>query len=91
MATSTTVQQKQQTPPGFLTVQFQEIQEPGTYVNQRGEMFRVPQDALADGRSPLITWETQENNTVTRISQEPWLPISKARQLAADADLPVRF
>lgn len=76
---------------GFLTVAFDEIEEPGVYVNQRGDMFRIPPDGLAEGRSPLIAWECDEGNLVTRISENPYTPISKCRQLAADADLPVRF
>lgn len=76
---------------GFISLPFDEIDEPGVYVNQHGEMFRVPPDSLAEGRSPLIVWETTESNLVSRISEDPYASISKCRQLAADADLPVRF
>ena len=54
-------------------------------------MFRIPPDGLAEGRSPLITWEAAEEKFVTRISDDPWTPISKARQLAASTNLPVNF
>ena len=76
---------------GFLTVQFSEISSPGVYVTQRGEMFRVPGDALAEGHSPVLTWESLEGSLVCRISDDPYCPISKCRQLTADADLPVNF
>lgn len=76
---------------GFLSCRFDEIEKPGVYVNQRGEMFRVPEDALAEGRSPLLIWESADGNLVTRISDNAYSAISKCRQLAADADLPVNF
>lgn len=76
---------------GYLSVRFDEIEHPGVYVTQRGEMFRVPPDGLAEGRSPLLIWESAEGNLVTKISDNAYIPISKARQLTADLDLPVNF
>jgi len=76
---------------GYLTCRFDEIEHPGVYVTQRGEMFRVPQDALAEGHSPLVVWETIDGNLVTRISENAYSALSKCRQLAADRDLPVNF
>jgi len=76
---------------GFLTVRFSEIQSPGVYVTQRGELFRVPREALAEGLSPILAWESVAGNIVSRISEDPYCPISKCRQLTADADLPVNF
>lgn len=83
--------QRQSIEHGFLSCRFDEIEKPGVYVNQRGEMFRVPDDALAEGRSPLLIWETADGNLVTRISDNAYTSISKCRQLAADGDLPVNF
>ena len=78
-------------PHGFLTCQFGEIEEPGVYVTARGDMFRVPAEALAVSHSPLLLWESKSDRMVKRISTDPYCPISKCRQLAADADLPVNF
>ena len=77
--------------PGFLSIPFHDINLPGVYVTQRGEMFRVPSEALAEGRSPLLVWESVEGSIVSRISEDPYTPISKCRQLAADADINVNF
>jgi hypothetical protein len=82
---------KTRIPQGFMSCQFDEIEEPGVYVTQRGEMFRVPPEALAEGHSPLLLWESNEGRVVTRINSDPYAPISKCRQLAADADLHVNF
>lgn len=71
---------------------FAEIHEPGTYVSvTTGNLFRVPEDALVSNRSPLIEIVSHSGTMVSKISDDPWLPISKARQLAADADLSVNF
>jgi len=77
--------------PGFLTTDFTNITSPGVYVTQRGEMFRVPNEALSEGHSPILSWENMESSVVTRISEDAYAPISKCRQLAANADLPVKF
>ncbi len=89
MATSTTQRNTQK--QSFPTFPFEEIQEPGVYVTQHGEMFRIPPEALAEGHSPLITWVNESSNMVTFITNDVWTPISKIRQLAANADLKVNF
>jgi len=76
---------------GFLTVQFPDIHLPGVYVTQKGEMFRIPREALAENRSPILAWGNLEGSLVTRLAEDPYTPISKCRQIAADADLPVSF
>ena len=89
MATSTT--QKKTQRQTFPTFPFEEIQEPGVYVTQHGELFRIPPEALAEGHSPLITWVNESSNMVTFLTNDVWTPISKIRQLAANADLKVNF
>ena len=89
MTTSATQRntQKQSLP----TFPFEEIQEPGVYVTQHGELFRIPPEALAEGHSPLITWVNESSNMVTFITDDVWAPISKIRQMTSNADLKVNF
>ena len=57
-----------------------------------GTLFRIPDDALVEGRSPRI--DVVSNNgdwRVTKISNDAYLALTKARMVAADLDLPVRF
>lgn len=71
---------------------FGEVQTPGCYVqNNSGTLFRIPEEALATNRSPLIEMVCRSDVNVTKISEDPWIPISKARQLTADADLYPNF
>ncbi len=73
-------------------VPFSELHEPGCYIsNSTGNLFRVPEDALALNRSPLIEIVSNTGTMMTRVSDDPWIPISKARQLAADTDLAINF
>ena len=76
---------------GLLTIPFSNLDQPGAYVTQRGDLFRVPPEALAEGHSPILAWENLDGSLVTRISEDPYTPISKCRQLAAEADMPVNF
>ena len=77
---------------GYHRVAFSELETPGTYVaNESGELFRVPSDALAAGRTPVMEIVSNSPRMLTKISDNPWIPISKARQLAAASDLFVDF
>ncbi len=54
-------------------------------------LLRIPADALIPGRSPAIEVLSDEPWLVTKISEDPFLPLTKARMIAADLDLQVRF
>ena len=73
-------------------VPFAELDSPGTYIsNETGGLFRFPAEALAPERSPSIDIVSKTPTLLTKISNDPWVPISRARQLAADADLNISF
>jgi hypothetical protein len=73
-------------------IPFGEIHESGTYVNiDTGSLFRIPEEALAKGRSPVMEIVSLTGPTVSKICDDPWVPISKARQLAADVDIQINF
>jgi hypothetical protein len=76
----------------FPTFNWNEINEPGCYVFvDSGYLARVPFDGVAEGRSPRITFCAGTNLQVCKLSDDPYIPISKARQLAADHDVVVNF
>ena len=85
------MQANQRQRQGTASFPFDEVQKPGVYVTQQGDLFRIPPEALAEGRSPVITWKTNGSNLVTLITEDVWAPISKIREMAADADLFVNF
>lgn len=73
-----------------------DVETPGSYVTQDGNLlFRVQDDAVANGRSPKITAVGCEHGTegfiVARISEDPNITLTKARQLCADSDIHPNF
>lgn len=71
---------------------FESITEPGCYLsNWTGHLIRVPEDGVKLGRSPLIEIRGKEPFFVTKLSDDPYLTLTRARMIAADLDLPVNF
>lgn len=74
------------------TYNWNEINEPGCYLfTEWGWLARVPYDGVAEGRSPKVTFYSGTNPTCCRLSSDPYISVSKARQIAADHDYPVCF
>lgn len=84
-AKTTQIHQKTEVP-------FSQLNEIGTYVfKDGGQLLRVPEDALKPGRSPVMGIIGKEVLTVCKLSDDPFIPITKARLVAADLDVEVNF
>ncbi len=71
---------------------FESINEPGCYVcNWSGHLVRVPEDGVAPGRSPLINVIGPETLFVTKISDNPFITLTKAKMIASNLDINVNF
>lgn len=74
------------------TVPYDQISSSGAYVCQwSGHLLRVPEDGVTAGRSPMVNIVGSEPLFVTKLSDNPWITITKARLLAANYDLNVNF
>ena len=74
------------------TMPFESIKEPGCYIcNWTGHLLRVPEDGVAPGRSPLLNIVGTEPLVVTKISENPYLTLTKAKIIAANIDVNVNF
>ena len=74
------------------SIPFDQINEPGTYVcNWSGHLLRVPEDGVKPGRSPLLDIVGHEPLYATKLAQDPYITLTKARMIAANLDLPVGF
>lgn len=74
------------------TIRFENIQEPGCYVcNWSGHLLRVPADGVSPGRSPLISLVGNTPLFVTKISDNPFIPVTKAKIVASNFDCNVCF
>ena len=75
-----------------MRVPFSEIHDPGAYVSNRtGHLLRIPEDAVKPSRTPVIDLVANEPLLFTKISDNPFIAINKARMLSCDLDLPVQF
>ncbi len=75
-----------------IRVPFSEIHEPGAYVsNLTGHLMRIPEDAVKPSRTPVVDLVANEPLIFTKISDNPFIAINKARMLSCDLDLPVQF
>jgi hypothetical protein len=71
---------------------FGAINEPGTYIcNWSGHLLRIPEDAVSPGRSPKIDMVGPEPLRVTKISDNPYITLTKAKLTASNFDLNVNF
>ena len=69
-----------------------QINEPGCYLfTEWGCLARVPSDGVVEGRSPRITFYSGTNPVCCKLSDDPYISVSQARQIAADHDYPVGF
>ena len=93
MSTSTMSHEPSKDAKGFgSTVPFDKINDPGAYIcNWSGHLLRVPDDAIKPGRSVVVNFMAKEPLLVTKISDNPFVTVTKARMLAADHDLEVNF
>lgn len=68
------------------------LSEPGAYVcNWSGHLLRVRPDAFPGGRPPGLNMVGDRPLTITKISDDPDVVISKAKRLAAFFKLEVKF
>ncbi len=75
-----------------MELPFASINEPGCYIcNWSGHLVRVPEDGVKPGRSPLLTILGSDPLFVTKISCDPYVPVTKARLQAAQCDVVVNF
>ncbi len=74
------------------TIPFEAISQCGAYIcNWSGHLCRVPEDGVAQGRSPLINFVGSEPLTVTKISDNPYVSITMAMMLACNCEVHVNF
>ena len=74
------------------TIAFDQINEPGSYIcNWSGHLLRVPEDGVAAGRSPLLNIVGSEPLFVTKISDNPFITLTKAKMVASNLDINVNF
>lgn len=81
--------QKQQS---LYTVSWDEIHEPGAYVEvATGSLYRVPQEGLLKGASPLIKMESTAGSQFVQLSKNPFVLSLEARMICAEHNIQPNF
>jgi hypothetical protein len=76
----------------LLQTTWEDLREPGAYVEEgSGNLFRVPQEALITGASPIIARVSNGASRLVRVSENPAVPLVKARMVAADHNIEPNF
>ena len=74
-------------------VLLQDIAEAGAYVcHWSGDLLRVTEHEIPQEQLPALPEQSQDQTTqTTKISDDPFIPISQARFLASNFDLDICF
>ena len=84
-----TVSQHQQT---LQQLSWEDISEPGAYVEiSTGNLYRIPQEALLKGASPLIRNECAVSSPFVQLSKNPFVLAFEARMLCAENNIQPNF
>lgn len=71
---------------------WENITEPGAYVEvSSGDLYRIPQEGLLKGASPLIRKESSTASTFVQISKNPFVLALEARMLCAEHNIQPNF
>jgi hypothetical protein len=74
------------------TLPFEAITQPGAYIcHWSGHLLRVPEDGFFTAQKPVFSMVGAEPLNVTKISENPYITITKAKLLASNWDLSVNF
>jgi hypothetical protein len=73
-------------------VSWDDLDTPGFYVSRStGNGYRVPAEALIKGGSPVIEQVSAKPSRLVRISDNPFIPLIRARNLAANCNIEPNF
>ena len=76
----------------FQQVPWGGIDEPGTYVDiTTGDLFRIPEEALLTGSSPMIRKESTTPTLYLKLSDSPYITNMEARMLCAENNVKPNF
>jgi hypothetical protein len=71
---------------------WEHVDQPGTYVDvSTGELYRIPQEALLQGSSPVIRKESLRPSRLVQISKNPFITTFQARMLACEHNVQPNF
>ena len=83
---------ERKTSPSYPEVTWDGLETPGFYVSRAtGNGYRVPAEALIKGASPVIEQVSAQPSRLVKVSDNPFIPLIKARNLAAGCNIEPNF
>ncbi len=71
---------------------WENLTDPGAYVELgTGDLYRVPQEALVQGGSPVIRKQSLGASRLVQLSKNPFITTMEARMLAAENNISPNF
>jgi hypothetical protein len=71
---------------------WEQIEDAGAYVEKgSGDLYRIPQEALLKGSSPLIRKESSDAHRLIKVSSNPFVTTLEARMLCAEHNVMPNF
>ena len=71
---------------------WEELNEPGAYVERgTGDLYRIPQEALIPGGSPIIHKESVGASRLVQVSKNPFVTTMEARLRCAQHNIEPNF
>jgi hypothetical protein len=78
--------------PSHPEVSWEDLETPGFYVSRgTGNGYRIPAEALIKGASPVIEQVSAQPSRLVKVSDNPFVPLIKARNLAANCNIEPNF
>ena len=78
--------------PSHPEVSWEDLEMPGFYVcRETGNGYRVPAEALIKGASPVIEQVSSRPSRLVKVSDNPFVPLIKARNVAANCNIEPNF
>jgi hypothetical protein len=83
---------ERQTSGSHTEVSWGDLETPGFYVSRAtGNGYRIPAEALIKGASPVIEQVSAQPSRLVKVSDNPFIPLIKARNLAANYNIEPNF
>ena len=71
---------------------YENVREPGAYVDQTtGDLYRIPQEALITGASPVVIRESRTPSQLRQISSNPFVTTMEARLVCCRHNIEPNF
>ena len=85
-------QQTERNSASHPELSWDDLESPGFYVSRStGNGYRVPAEALIKGGSPVIEQVSARPSRLVKLSDNPFIPLIKARNLAANCNIEPNF